>query len=83
MTRKISADHAVQIDQLCINIPGLNPGEAECLGKDVKNLIQRYLPVKTAGGQLKTLHLKIRFPQGTPKKQLAELIARQICEGLP
>jgi hypothetical protein len=73
----------MQIDHLRLRIPGLNRVEAERLRIDVQTLIYRYLPEEVARCRLGALNLKIRVPHATPREQLAELIARQICGSLP
>jgi hypothetical protein len=72
----------VQIDSLQLNIPGLTRDEADRLGKDVLAWMEGHLALQMPNRNLKTLNLRVHLSDSTPKNQLAEMIAKQICKSL-
>jgi len=76
------ADDRVHIGQLQLNIAGLSADEAERLGKDVVFWMQQHLPRNVPKKKWAVLDLQVRLPGSLPKNQLAEMIARQICQSL-
>ena len=76
------AGDRVQIDSMQLNIPGLTKAEAAHLKRDVVRWMERHLPVCIPKRDLETLNLQVPISETTPKKQLAEIVAKQICMSL-
>jgi hypothetical protein len=72
----------VKIDEMCLNIPGLNQEAANMLGRDVIRHVGQKLPEKIRSRRLASLNVQVSIPQGTPTERLAEVIAEQICKSL-
>jgi len=73
----------VIIDEMNLNIPGLSQMEADLLGHDVVKQIN-YLLKKNEIPQRAIDHmaLRVEVPHGTPKEELANVIANKICKSL-
>ena len=73
----------VIINEMDLNVPGLNQVEADLLGRDVVKRINHMLGDKEIPQRnLDSIALKVEIPQGTPKEQLAGIIANRICRSL-
>lgn len=81
MTRN-TIRNTVQIDQLHLRIPGLSREEAACLGADVAEQIAQSLPSDGRREHLGALDMRVSIQHGTPRDQIARLIARSILEKL-
>jgi hypothetical protein len=76
------ARNTVQIDRLHLRIPGLSREEASLVGADVAEHIAKSLPSDGGREHLGSLDLRVSIEQGTPRDQLARVIARSILEKL-
>jgi hypothetical protein len=72
----------VQIDSLQLNIPGLARDEAEHLKREMARCMELYLPISMPKRKIESLNLQVSISDATPKNQLAEMIAKQICKSL-
>jgi hypothetical protein len=76
------ARNAVQIDQLQLRIPGLSRKEGRRMGEEVAERISQSLPADGKNQQLGALTMRVKLPVGTPRDQIAKLIALSILEKL-
>lgn len=74
--------NTVQIDRLHLRIPGLSREEATRMGADVAEHIAQSLPSDGRREHLGALDMRVSIKQGTPRDQIARLIARSILEKL-
>jgi hypothetical protein len=74
--------NTVQIDRLHLRIPGLSREEATRMGADVAEHIAQSLPSDGRREHLGALDMRVSIQQGTPRDQLARVIARSILEKL-
>ncbi|MDQ3546109.1 MAG: hypothetical protein M3429_06280 [Verrucomicrobiota bacterium] len=72
----------MQIDNLNLRIPGISRGEARGIGKEVAERVAASLPVDGKRQRLGALSLRVNVPVGTPRDQMAKLIALSILEKL-
>lgn len=74
--------NTVQIDRLHLRIPGLSREEATRLGADVAEQIAQSLPSDGRHEHLGALDMRVSIQQGTPRDDLARVIAGSILEKL-
>lgn len=73
----------VIIDEMTLNVPGLTPLEAKLMGQDVVKHLNQLLGEKAITQRsINHMALKVEIPQGTPREQLAGIIANQVCKSL-
>lgn len=82
MTTRNTVRNTVQIDRLHLRIPGLSREEAARMGADIAEHIAQSLPSDGRRAHLGALDMRVSIQQGTPRHQLARLIARSILERL-
>jgi hypothetical protein len=76
------AHNAVQIERLHLRIPGLSREEAQRTGEEVAARVARSLPAYGEKQRLGALDMRVKLPLGTPRDQIAKLIALSILEKL-
>ena len=74
--------HIVLINEMRLRIPGLTREEADRLAKDVVFWLERHLAYEAPKRKMEELNLRVHVSSTTPKRLMAEMIARQIREGL-
>ncbi len=74
--------NTVEIDQLCIRIPGLTSQQAHHLGNEVARRLAMRLPERVAALHLGALDLRLTVPQGTRQSQAVDLIVDAIVKRL-
>ncbi len=67
-----------RVEELCLRIPGLTRTEAQQVGRDVAERLAQGVSPRTRVQHLGALDLKVTIPHGTPKAQLAQMIADSI-----
>jgi hypothetical protein len=70
----------LRIDRLQVRLPGVSAEQARGIVRDALAIVERQLP-RDGGGRrvrLGAVHLRAAVPRGTPRDQLAPLIARSI-----
>ncbi len=73
----------VIINEMNLNIPGVNQMEAKLIGQDVIKYLNDMLADKNISARaIDSMALKVEIPQGTQKEYLAGMIAKQICKSL-
>lgn len=73
----------VVIDEMQLNIPGMDRHEADLLGREiVKRLNNLIKDTEITQRTINSMDLNVEIPKGTPKEQLAEIIANQMCKSL-
>ena len=74
--------NTVEIQKLHLRVPGLSREEATRMGADIANHIAQSLPADGRSERLGAVDMRVSLQQGTPRDQLAKLIARSILEKL-
>lgn len=73
----------VIIDEMQLNIPGLNQEEADLLGREiVKRLNDLIKDTDITQRTITNMDLNVEIASGTPKERLADIIANQMCKSL-
>lgn len=72
----------VRIEQMRLRVPGLSAEEAHGLGKDVARRVADGLPERIGKQNLGALGLRVTVPKGTPRDQMAALVAEAILQGM-
>ena len=72
----------VEIETLHLRLPGLSREEARRAGEEVAERVSLELPAYGKQQQLGALDLRVKLPVGTPRDQIAKLIALAILEKL-
>jgi hypothetical protein len=73
---------SVEIDKLYLRIPGISRDQARGIGEEVAQRVSRDLPEHGRSQHLGALDLRVNVPVGTPRDQMAKLIALAILEKL-
>jgi hypothetical protein len=76
------ARNTVQIEKLHLRIPGLSREEGQRLGADVAEYIAQSLPSSGRTEHLGALDMRVSLRRGTPRDQIARLVAQSILEKL-
>ena len=76
------ARNAVQIENLHLRIPGISREEGRGMGEEVAERISQSLPGDGKRQRLGALTMRVKLPVGTPRDQIAKLIALSILEKL-
>ena len=74
--------NSVQIEDLHLQIPGISREEGRGIGEDVAENLAASLPGQGKRQHLGALNLRLNVPVGTPRDQMAKLIALAILEKL-
>jgi hypothetical protein len=73
----------VIINEMNLNIPGVNQVEANLIGQDVIKRINDMLgDTDIPERVIDSMAIKVEIPQRMPKERLAVMIAKQICKRL-
>ena len=72
----------VGIETLHLRIPGLSREEARRTGEGVAQRVSLDLPAYGKNQRLGALNLRVNLPVGTPRDQIAKLIALALLEKL-
>lgn len=72
----------VEIETLHLRIPGLSREEARRTGEEVAQRVSLDLPAYGKNQRLGALNLRVNLPVGTPRDQIAKLIALALLEKL-
>jgi len=76
------ARNTVEVRRLHLRIPGVSREEAQRLGKDVAHRIAQSLPSAGRREQLGALDIRVSLRPGTPRDQIARLVAESVLEKL-
>lgn len=74
--------NSVQIENLNLRIPGLSREEGRRVGEEVAERVSDSLPADGKRLRLGALSLRVNVPVGTPRDQIAKMIALSILERL-
>lgn len=74
--------NSVQIENLHLRIPGVSREEGRRMGHEVAEQISQSLPADGKREQLGAVTMRVKLPIGTPRDQIAKLIALSILEKL-
>jgi hypothetical protein len=72
----------LDIENLCLRIPGLSAEESRRLGEEIAQRLAGRLPARRTPLCLDALNLHLTVPVGTERGRLAELITAAILEKL-
>ena len=72
----------VEIETLHLRIPGLSREDARRAGEEVAQRVSLELPAYGKKQRLGAINLRVNLPVGTPRDQIAKLIALAILEKL-
>ena len=72
----------VEIETLHLRIPGLSREEARRAGEEVAQRVSLALPEYGRKQRLGAIDLRVNLPVGTPRDQIAKLLALAILEKL-
>lgn len=76
------ASDTVEIERFHLRIPGLTRDEAQGVGREAMQRVADSLPKNGKQQNLGSLDLRVNVPVGTPRDQLAKMIALSILERL-
>lgn len=75
-------DGTVRINELRLRVPGMHAEEGRSFGEDVVRCIAEALPRPMNSRRFGALNLKANVPAGTPRNQIAGVVAKAILRGL-
>jgi hypothetical protein len=70
------------IEELVLNVPGMDREEAQGLGNEVASLVADGAPVQQGDRHVGALELRVTIPPGATRSRMAKLIAEAILRGL-
>ena len=76
------ARETIRIEELRLRIPGLSVEEARQVGQSIAQHLAESIPASGRTEHLGALVMRTAIPAGTPREQLAGVIARAILENL-
>jgi len=76
------ADETLKIEELHLRVPGLSTEEGRSLGEEVARHVGDGLSSQIRLRHLGALDLHLTVPPGTPRTQMASVIAEAILKGL-
>jgi hypothetical protein len=72
----------IEIRDLVLRIPGLDRNDARDLGHEVARRLSEELPTWPLRRHPGAIDLRVTVPAGTPRRELARVIAEQIARAL-
>ena len=75
-----------EINELCLNIPGLTQTEANLIGKNVVRILGEGINTHnnnpSRNSETGSMDITVDIPLGTPKDKLSALIAAQVFKSM-
>jgi hypothetical protein len=75
-------DGIVRINELRLRVTGMSAEEGRVLGQEVADRVSEEMSCRTSPQQLGALNITVPVPAGTPRNNIAPLVAQAILRGL-